>query len=72
MDLSMPQRPQNDRKISTSIYLTPEQHARLKLLSTHTKIPFAVLIRQAVDACLERNQSVFEDIARRAKGVLGT
>lgn len=45
------------KKISTTIYITPEQNDRLKLLHDRTKVPVAVYIREGIDLVLERHQS---------------
>ena len=42
------------KKISTTIYVTPEQSDRLKLLHERTKVPIAVFIREGIDLVLER------------------
>jgi predicted DNA-binding protein len=42
------------KKISTTIYITPEQNERLKLLHERTKVPVAEYIRQGIDLVLER------------------
>ncbi len=44
------------RKISTTIYITPEQDERLKLLHQRTKVPVAEYIRQGIDLILEKNR----------------
>jgi len=46
------------KKISTTVYITPEQNDRLKLLHERTKVPVAVYIREGIDLVLElhRNQ----------------
>jgi len=44
------------RKISTTIYITPEQNERLKQLHDKTKVPVAEYIRQGIDLILERHQ----------------
>lgn len=41
------------RKISTTIYITPEQNERLKVLHERTKVPVAEYIRQGIDMVLE-------------------
>ena len=45
------------KKISTTIYITPEQNDRLKLLHDRTKVPVAVYIREGIDLILERHQN---------------
>lgn len=40
------------KKISTTIYITPEQNDALKLLNTKTKVPVAEYIRQGIDLVL--------------------
>jgi predicted DNA-binding protein len=40
------------KKISTTIYVTPEQNDRLKLLHERTKVPVAVYIREGIDLVL--------------------
>ncbi len=40
------------KKISTTIYVTPEQSDQLKLLHERTKVPIAVYIREGIDLVL--------------------
>jgi Ribbon-helix-helix domain len=40
------------KKISTTIYITPEQNDLLKLLHDRTKVPVAVYIREGIDLAL--------------------
>lgn len=42
------------KKISTTIYVTPEQNDRLKLLHERTKVPVAVYIREGIDLVLRQ------------------
>lgn len=44
------------KKISTTVYITPEQDARLKLLHARTKVPVAEYIRQGIDLILEKHR----------------
>jgi len=46
------------KKISTTIYITPEQADRLKELHDRTKVPVAVYIREGIDLVLERYEHV--------------
>ena len=41
------------KKVSTTIYITPEQAERLKLLHDRTKVPIAVYIREGIDLMLK-------------------
>jgi predicted DNA-binding protein len=41
------------KKISTTIYVTPEQSDKLKLLLERTKVPVAVYIREGIDLVLK-------------------
>jgi predicted DNA-binding protein len=43
-------------KISTTVYITPEQNEQLKLLHQKTKVPVAEYIRQGIDLILEREK----------------
>jgi len=43
------------KKISTTIYITPEQNERLKLLHQRTNVPVAVYIREGIDLVLKRH-----------------
>ncbi|MGZ3446333.1 MAG: ribbon-helix-helix domain-containing protein [Myxococcaceae bacterium] len=45
------------KKLSTTIYITPEQNAQLKLLNEKTKVPVAEYIRQGIDLILEKYRS---------------
>ena len=40
------------KKLSTTVYITPEQNARLKELHARTKVPVAEYIRQGIDLIL--------------------
>jgi predicted DNA-binding protein len=42
------------KKISTTVYITPEQNERLHLLHSRTKVPVAVYIREGIDLVLKR------------------
>jgi predicted DNA-binding protein len=41
------------KKISTTIYITPEQAERLKLLHDRTNVPIAWYIRKGIDMVLK-------------------
>ena len=41
------------KKVSTTIYITPEQAERLKLLHERSKVPIAVYIREGIDMVLK-------------------
>ncbi len=43
-------------KISTTVYITPEQNEQLKILHQKTKVPVAEYIRQGIDLILEREK----------------
>ncbi|MCA9679813.1 MAG: ribbon-helix-helix domain-containing protein [Kofleriaceae bacterium] len=42
------------KKISTTVYITPEQDAQLKVLHARTKVPVAEYIRQGIDLVLDK------------------
>ena len=44
------------KKISTTIYITPEQNEQLKLLNAKTRVPVADYIRQGIDLVLEKQR----------------
>jgi predicted DNA-binding protein len=50
--------PMSRNKISTTIYITPEQNDRLKLLHERTKVPIAVYIREGIDMVLKHYEHV--------------
>jgi hypothetical protein len=50
------QRAMARKKISTTIYITPEQNERLKVLHERTKVPVAVYIREGIDLVLDRHR----------------
>ena len=45
------------KKISTTVYITPEQDELLKLLHHKTKVPVAEYIRQGIDLVLDKYRS---------------
>jgi predicted DNA-binding protein len=59
------------KKISTTIYITPEQNERLKLLNDRTKVPVAEYIRQGIDMVLDKyraalpGQLTLDDVGTR-------
>jgi hypothetical protein len=59
------------KKISTTVYITPEQDARLKQLHDKTKVPVAEYIRQGIDLVLDKyrdalpGQPSLFDVARK-------
>jgi len=59
------------KKISTTIYITPEQNERLKVLNARTKVPVAEYIRQGIDLVLDKykgalpGQLTLEDLGPR-------
>lgn len=46
------------KKISSTVYITPEQNDRLKLLHERTKVPIAVFIREGIDLVLKQYESL--------------
>jgi len=46
------------KKVSTTIYITPEQAEQLKLLHDRTKVPIAVYIREGIDLVLKHYDHV--------------
>lgn len=42
------------KKVSTTVYITPEQDALLKQLHARTKVPVAEYIRQGIDLVLQK------------------
>jgi len=42
------------KKLSTTVYITPEQSVRLKQLHGRTKVPVAEYIRQGIDLVLDK------------------
>jgi len=46
--------PMSRKKVSTTVYITPEQDQRLKELHGRTKVPVAEYIRQGIDLVLEK------------------
>ncbi|MEW5853438.1 MAG: ribbon-helix-helix domain-containing protein [Myxococcota bacterium] len=42
------------KKISTTIYITPEQNEMLKILNEKTKVPVSEFVRQGIDLVLEK------------------
>lgn len=45
-------------KVSTTIYITPEQSERLKLLHERTKVPISVYIREGIDMVLKHYEHI--------------
>jgi predicted DNA-binding protein len=44
------------KKISTTVYITPEQDEALKRLNARTKVPIAEYIREGINLVLERHE----------------
>jgi predicted DNA-binding protein len=46
------------KKISTTVYITEKQESRLKELSSRTKVPVSVFIREGIDLILKKYQDI--------------
>ncbi|HOX44573.1 MAG TPA: ribbon-helix-helix domain-containing protein [Myxococcota bacterium] len=46
------------KKISTTVYITPEQNELLKLLNRKTKVPVAEYIREGIDLVLLKHKDL--------------
>ena len=46
------------RKITTTIYITPEQSEQLKALHQRTRVPIAEYIREGIDLILKKNRPI--------------
>ena len=46
---------EEEKKISTTVYLTKDQRDKLKILHERTKVPVAEYIRQGIDLVLKAN-----------------
>lgn len=46
------------RKVTTTVYIEPEQDELLKALSARTGVPVAMYIRQGIDLVLDQNRGV--------------
>lgn len=44
------------KKISTTVYITPEQDEALKKLNGRTKVPIAEYIREGINLVLEKHK----------------
>ncbi len=61
------------KKVSTTVYITPEQNEKLKLLNEKTKVPVAEYIRQGIDLILDQHkrdlpgQMTLDDAFSKAK-----
>jgi hypothetical protein len=56
------------KKISTTVYITPEQEERLKVLSARTHVPMAEYIRQGIDLDQQRVPREFESTFDERRG----
>ena len=45
------------KKLSTTVYITPQQNQRLKELHERTKVPVAEYIRQGIDLILAKHRA---------------
>ena len=46
------------KKVSTTVYLTPEQDQTLKLIKEKTAVPMAEIIRQGIDLAIEKHRQL--------------
>lgn len=51
--MTIGRRDMSRKKVSTTIYITPEQAERLKMLHERSKVPIAVYIREGIDMVLK-------------------
>ncbi len=50
----VPRRPMARKKVSTTVYIEPEQAEKLRLLHERTKVPVAVYIREGIELALAK------------------
>ncbi len=66
---SIPHRwPMARNKISTTVYITPEQSEKLRDLHGRTKVPVAVYIREGIDLVLQHYGDARPEAAMPANG----
>lgn len=58
------------KKISTTVYVEPDQDAALRALRDQTGIPTAVLIRDAIDIMLKRSADDYRSVIAHAEDVV--
>jgi hypothetical protein len=46
----------DEKKVSTTVYITKQQSEMLRLLNQRTKVPVAEYIRQGIDMVLDKNR----------------
>ena len=51
-----PDVPSENKKVSTTVYITARQRQLLQVLHRRTKVPVAEYIRQGIDLILEQNR----------------
>lgn len=56
------------KMISTTIYLRPDQDARLKALNARTKVPVASIVRQAIDNLLDKHEPLPQPVDENEEG----
>ena len=61
------------KKVSTTVYIEPEQAERLKLLHERTKVPVAVYIREGIELVLAKYEHLLPgqlplDTVKRSQG----
>jgi predicted DNA-binding protein len=50
------------KKITTTVYITAEQDAMLKLLHERTKVPVAEYIREGIDMVLKKHEDLLPGV----------
>ena len=50
----MPQKKDTEKRVFTGVYFDRQQHDALRQLSTRTRVPLAVYLREAVDDLLKK------------------
>ncbi|HEX3036139.1 MAG TPA: ribbon-helix-helix domain-containing protein [Thermodesulfobacteriota bacterium] len=54
------------KKISKTVYITPEQDEALKKLQEKTKVPQSEYIREGIELALKKYQQVIENRKKKA------
>ena len=58
------------KKISTTVYITPEQNDRLHTLHERTKVPVAVYIREGIDLVLKHYEHELPGQMNLTEGII--
>lgn len=52
--MARPKKPKSERRVRVALFIEPDQHKQLQVLTEATRVPWAAYVREAIDDLLKK------------------